>query len=298
MDHRQMIAFVTLAEELNFVQTAARLHITQSAVSQQIAKLEESLGVRLFDRTKRRVALTEPGKIFLVEALRALRQIETAAAMARRAATGQVGRLTIGYVETAPFAVLPPIVLAFHQAYPEVHLDLREMITSDQVEALRTGRIDIGLLRPMWDDPSLASFVLQSEPYLVALPTAHRLAALASVALEDLRDDAFLTTSPAKSRYIDERFRSLFRRLNLRPRIVQEVNQIHAIAGLVSAGLGVALVPASVAKMGLDGVVYRPLLNPDAPTSQMVAGWRKDDASPVLSRFLAIARKITLTWQR
>jgi DNA-binding transcriptional LysR family regulator len=231
----------------------------------------------------RRVVLTEPGKIFLEKARKALRQIETAAAMARRAAKGQIGRLTIGYVETAPFNVLPPIVLAFRQAYPEVHLELHEMITGEQVEALRSGRIDVGLLRPMWDDASLASFLLQSEPYLVALPAAHPLAMVDSIGVSDLHNEPFLTTSPSKSRYIDTRFRQLFSRLDFRPRVVQEVNQIHAIVGLVSGGLGVALVPASVSKMGLGGVSYRPIRDRDAP---------------IVSRFVDVARKSAAVWDR
>jgi DNA-binding transcriptional LysR family regulator len=271
---------------------------TKTAVSQQIAKLEDSLGARLFDRTKRRVALTEPGKIFLGEARTALRQIETAAAMARRAALGQVGRLTIAYVETAPFGALPSIVLAFRQAHPEVHLELREMITGEQIEALRSGRIDAGLLQPMWDDASLASLLLQSEPYLVALPADHPLAAATSVALADLRDEPFLTASSAKSRYIDERFRRLFSRLGFRPRIVQEVNQIHAIAGLVSGGLVVVLVPSCVSKMGLDGVAYRPIRDREAPDSQMAIAWLKDRDAPVVSRFVDIARKTTAATER
>jgi DNA-binding transcriptional LysR family regulator len=275
---------------MHFVQAAKRLRITQSALSQQIAKLEARLGLRLFDRSKRRVALTEAGKIFLEEARKAIRQIETAETLAKRAARGQIGRLTVAYVEAAPFNVLSPIVLAFRRACPEVHLDLVEMITSEQLDALSRGRIEVGLMRPMSEDTALSSVLLQREPYVLAMPESHPLARNGKIRMSALRDEAFIMTAPEKARYIEDRFRALFNRHGFRPWIVQEVNQIHAIIGLVGGGLGVALVPRSVSKLKLDGVVFRPIEDPDAPEAEMVAVWRKQDDAPVVKRFVELAR--------
>jgi DNA-binding transcriptional LysR family regulator len=298
MDHRQLVSFVRLAEELHFVQAAKRLRITQSALSQQIAKLEARLGLRLFDRSRRRVALTEAGKIFLEEARKVIRQIDTAETLARRAAQGQIGRLTVAYVEAAPFNILSPIVLAFRRACPEVHLDLVEMITSEQIEALSRGRIEVGLMRPMSDDPALSSVLLQREPYVLAMPESHPLAGAGKVRMSALRDEAFIMTSPAKAQYIEDRFRALFSRHGFRPRIVQEVNQVHAVIGLVGGGLGGALVPRSVSKLKLDGVVFKPLQDHDAPKAEMVAVWRKQDDAPVVKRFVDLARAHAVSARR
>ena len=295
MDHRQLMSFLTLAEELHFVRAAERLHITQSAVSQQIAKLEKQLNVRLFDRTKRKVTLSVAGQIFLEEARKGIRQLETAAAMAGRAAKGQTGRISIAYVDAAPFNILSPLVLAFRQAFPEVHLDLHEMISSEQFAAVLAGRIDVGLTRPMMTDPAIRSLLLQREPYVVVMPVGHPLANSDSIDMADLRHEPFIGTSAEKARYIEERFRDLTRRLGFTRRIVQEVNQIHAIIGLVGGGLGVTLVPQSVSKLKISGVVFKPLKNRNAPEAEMTAIWRANDDSPVVQRFLQIARKVCRT---
>src|SRR5580692_189982 len=223
MDHRQLLSFLTLAEELHFVRAAERLHITQSAVSQQIANLEKQLNVRLFDRTKRKVMLSVAGQIFLEEARKGIRQLETAAAMAKRAAKGQTGRISIAYVDAAPFNILSPLVLAFRQACPEVHLDLHEMMSSEQFPALLAGQIDIGLTRPMMNDPAIRSTLLQREPYVVVMPVGHALANSDSIDMADLRHEPFIGTSAEKAKYIEERFRDLSRRLGFTRRIVQEV---------------------------------------------------------------------------
>jgi DNA-binding transcriptional LysR family regulator len=292
MDQRQLVSFVTLAEELHFVRAAARLGVTQPALSQQIARLEESLSVRLFERTKRRVALTDAGQVFLTDALAILRQFEQAAMGARRAAKGQVGRLTIGFVEASPFNVLPRLVSRLSQELPEVSLILQEMVTEEQIEALRSGRIDVGLLRPMFNEPSFGKLPLLRESYLVALPATHPLARSESVALSALREERFIVTPARKRRYVESRFRAAFKRAGFEPQVAQEVLQLHTMIGLVGGGIGVALVPHSVSRLDLEGVVYRPLRDKDAPFAELVAAWSIDRETPVLRRFLTIAQAI------
>lgn len=290
MDQRQLSSFVTLAEELHFVRAAARLGVTQPALSQQIARLEETLAVRLFERTKRRVALTDAGRVFLTDALAILRQFEQAAMGARRAAKGQIGRLTIGFVEASPFNVLPRLVSRLSRDLPEVSLVLQEMVTEEQVEALRSGRIDVGLLRPMFNEPDFGRLPLLRESYLVALPVGHPLAEADSVPLSALREERFIVTPARKRRYVEGRFRAAFRRAGFEPQVAQEVNQLHTIIGLVGGGIGVALVPHSVSRLDLEGVVYRPLRDKDAPVAELVAAWSLERETPVLRRFLAIAQ--------
>ncbi|HEV2512641.1 LysR substrate-binding domain-containing protein [Bosea sp. (in: a-proteobacteria)] len=290
MDQRQLSSFVTLAEELHFVRAAARLGVTQPALSQQIAKLEESLSVRLFERTKRRVALTDAGRVFLADALTILRQFEQAAMGARRAAKGQIGRLTIGFVEASPFNVLPRLVSRLSRELPEVSLVLQEMVTEEQVEALRSGRIDVGLLRPMFNEPGFGKLPLLRENYLVALPASHPLAEADSVPLSALREERFIVTPARKRRYVEGRFRAAFKRAGFEPQVAQEVNQLHTIIGLVGGGIGVALVPQSISRLDLEGVVYRPLQDDDSPVAELAAAWSLNRETPVLRRFLAIAR--------
>lgn len=290
MDQRQLSSFVTLAEELHFVRAAARLGVTQPALSQQIARLEESLSVRLFERTKRRVALTDAGRVFLTDALAILRQFELATMGAQRAAKGQIGRLTIGFVEASPFNVLPRLVSRLSRELPEVSLVLQEMVTEEQVEALRSGRIDVGLLRPMFNEPTFGKLPLLREHYLVALPASHPLAQQESIALSALRHERFIVTPARKRRYVEGRFRAAFRRAGFEPEVAQEVNQLHTIIGLVGGGIGVALVPHSVSRLDLEGVVYRPLRDKDAPVAELVAAWSLERETPVLRRFLAIAQ--------
>lgn len=290
MDQRQLVSFVTLAEELHFVRAAARLGVTQPALSQQIAKLESILAVRLFERTKRRVVLTDAGQVFLNDALAILRQFEQAAAGAKRAAKGQIGRLTIGFVEASPFNVLPRLVSQLSRELPEVSLVLQEMVTDEQVEALRSGRIDVGLLRPIFDERSFGTLPLFRENYVVALPAAHPLAQAGTVALSALREERFIVTPARKRRYVEGRFRAAFRRAGFEPQIAQEVHQLHTMIGLVGGGLGVALVPHSVSRLNLEGVVYRPLRGEATIFAELVAAWPLERETPLLRRFLAIAR--------
>ncbi|TCR62567.1 LysR family transcriptional regulator [Bosea sp. BK604] len=294
MDQRQLISFVTLAEELHFVRAAARLGVTQPALSQQIAKLESMLSVTLFERTKRRVALTDAGQVFLGDALVILRQFEQAAAGARRAAKGQIGRLTIGFVEASPFNVLPRLVSRLSRELPEVSLVLQEMVTDEQVEALRSGRIDVGLLRPIFNERSFGKLPLFRESYVVALPAAHPLAQAEEIALSALRTERFIVTPARKRRYVEGRFRAAFKRAGFEPQVAQEVLQLHTMIGLVGGGLGVALVPQSVSRLDLEGVIYRPLRSEDSPVAELVAAWSRERETPVLRRFLAIAQATAL----
>jgi DNA-binding transcriptional LysR family regulator len=291
MDQRQLLFFVTLAEELHFVRAAGRLRITQPALSQQIAHLEDRVGARLFDRTKRHVALTEAGKVFLEEAHSILRQMEIAVRSACRAASGQTGRLTVGFVEAAMLNILPTLVAAVRRALPDVFLILQEMVTQEQMDALHSGRIDIGLLRPMFTDHNLQSVLIFREPYLVALPKEHELARCASIDIAQLRDVPFIVTLPQKRRYLETRFRAEFQRLGFEPRISQEVNQLHGVVGLVGAGLGVALVPRSASRFGLHGVVFKPLRDRKLPNAELIAAWRNDTTNAATRQFIEVAKR-------
>lgn len=290
MDERELTAFAVLSEELNFSRTARRLGLTQPAVSALIARLEADLGVRLFDRTKRRVQMTSAGTVFLEETERSLHQLSLSRRMARRAAEGKVGRVTVGFVEVAPFNVLPRLIERIAEDLPEVEIVLHEMVTADQIEALEAGRIDFGLMRPMFDTDRFEWSTVYREPFHVALSERHRLAGRGELHYAELLDEALITTPTRKRRYFESRFRRLVSQHGAL-RIVHEVSQIHAIIGLVAGGCGIAFVPRSACVIALPGIVYLPLVEPHAPTSELVAVWRRGEQAKAVIGLADLARR-------
>jgi DNA-binding transcriptional LysR family regulator len=293
MDRRQLVAFVTLAEELSFSRAAVRLGMTQPALSMLTAKLEEELDARLFHRTKRTVSLTEPGKVFLDETRLTLLQMDIARTMARRAAEGKLGRLTIGFVETTPFNVLPSIVSLVQKHLPEIELVLWELVTAEQIEALEAGRIDVGLMRPMFDADRFASQPIFTEPYVVALRADHPLAGAGKVRLRDLRAERLVTTADSKRRYVEARLRGALAQAGVELTVAHEIHQLHAILGLVAGGLGIAFVPRSVRAISLPDVRFLEIADARPPTSELVMAARKGDTNPILKRlWVIVARSV------
>jgi DNA-binding transcriptional LysR family regulator len=288
MDQRQLVAFATLSEELSFSRAAARLGITQPALSIATAKLEAELGVRLFDRTKRTVVLTAPGKIFLEETRRTLRQMDIAQTMVRRAGEGKLGRLTIGFVDTAPFNVLPTIVANVVRELPLIELVLEELVTSEQIEALAAGRIDVGLLRPMFQAEEFNAQLISAEPYVVAMHADHPLVRAGKVRLKDLHREHLITSFGSKRRYVEGRFRGPLAQAGVELTVTYEIQQIHAILGLVAGGLGVAFVPRSVAVICLPNVRFLEIAEARPPMSELMMASRKDDTNPIVKRVWTI----------
>jgi DNA-binding transcriptional LysR family regulator len=288
MDRRQLLAFATLAEELSFSRAAARLGMTQPALSMLIAKLEGDLDVPLFDRSRRAVSLTGPGKVFWGEVRQTLRQMDLAERMVRRAAEGKLGRLTIGFVETAPFNILPTVVAGVRKHLPHIELVLQELVTMEQIEALEAGRIDVGLMRPMFRAGQFDSRLISSEPYMVAVNANHALAGRGKVRLKDLQSEPLITTESRKRRYVEGRFRGPLARAGIELPIAHEIQQIHAIIGLVAGGLGIALVPRSVKVIAIPNVRFLDIDEPRPPTSELALATRKGDDNPVVKRFRSI----------
>jgi DNA-binding transcriptional LysR family regulator len=291
MDRRELESFVALAEDLHFSKAAARLRITQPALSHQIARLEKAVGAQLFTRNSKHVALTDAGRVFLGETAETLRQLDRSVKLTRRAAAGQMGRLTVAFVEAAPYGILPSLMAAYSAELPDVMVTLQEMVSDHQTEAILAGRMDVGLLRPMGPPRGLERMPLHREPYVVVLPKRHALSRRGDVPLAALAGERLITTPPFQRRYIDSRFRQRLERLGIELVIAQEVQQIHTMVGLVAAGFGIALVPRSVSKLRLDGVVYRPLAAGDATFSELSVAWRPDNRSKTLDRFIAVARR-------
>ncbi len=278
----QLRCFVAVAEELHFGQAALRLNLSQPPVSRQIRMLEHHLAVVLFERTSRTVRLTPAGSRFLPEARRLLRLADDAARIAQRTEAGEEGRLALGFTAVSGYEFLPRLVKALTRGAPGIDLVLREMVTDEQLEALGTGWIDAGLVRPPFLRRDLQSLCALREPLLLAVPADHRLARKPKPTIRDLHEQPLIAYSPTESRYFHDLVTVLLREADVRPREVQQLSQIHSMLGLVQAGLGLALVPASAAALRVGNLTLRAI--PTAPTRfvEMHLAWRADNRNPAL----------------
>lgn len=290
MDLRHLRYFVAVAEELHFGRAAARLRVAQPALSQQIKHLEGELRVRLLERTKRRVSLTEPGRAFLIEARRTLATAETAVEVARRAARGEVGRLRVGYVDLAMWGTLPGILRRFTEAYPGVELALTELHREPQRQALLRGDLDVGFLTLREGEAELEGELVSAEPLVVALPEHHPAARRRRVPIASLaREDWVAFPRELKTLYLDLTFATCAA-AGFVPHIVQETAQLHSLTSLVSAGVGVALVPSIVAGAARAGVAFRPLAG-DAPRLPFHLVWPAGVLPPAAAAFRLAVRE-------
>jgi DNA-binding transcriptional LysR family regulator len=288
-DLSQLRCFVTVAEELHFGRAAARLNMTQPPLSRQIQVLEHIIEATLLDRTSRSVRLTPAGKSFLPEAKRILKLAESASQVARRIALGKTGSIKIGFTAAAAYGFLPELVAACRTRLPEVDLSLKEMVSGEQLEALTTGQIDAGLLRPPIARPEFASVRVVAEQLLVAAPEGHPFAVAETVSPRELDGQPFVMYSPYESRYFHDLLVTQFTRAEIQPRYVQHLSQIHSILAMVRAGLGLAIVPEAAAGLNFSGVQLRPLrLRAPAPVELFLV-WRRVDENPLLPTLIEIA---------
>jgi len=288
LDFGQLRCFAAVAEELHFGRAAARLNMTQPPLSRQIQVLERVLDVQLLDRTSRSVRLTAAGRSFLPEALRILRLAETATHVTRQVAAGRAGVLKLGFTAASAYDFLPRLVIACRAAMPDVTLSLREMVTKDQIEAILSGQIDAGLIRPPVTHPELDAERALAEPLVAALPEDSPLADHAALRLDDLRDESFIGYAPHEASYFHDLLIGLFAGAGLQPRIVQRLTQIHSILALVRAGIGIALVPAAAERLRFEGVAFRPLDLPHPRPAELHLAWRQGSDVPLLPPLRAL----------
>jgi DNA-binding transcriptional LysR family regulator len=293
---RHLRYFVAVAEELHFHRAAERLHMSQPPLSQQIRALETELGVELLRRNRRRVELTEAGAAFLGEARKILARVQQAGDLARRAARGEVGKLSVGFVGSAMYVTLPEILRVFRETHPHVELQVRPFPTAPQLEALRDGRVDVGFLRPPVGSSGLEIETIQRETIIVALPESHPLSELESVGITQLRNETFVLLARSESPGVYDSLALTLSELAGNPRAVQEADDMQTLIGLVAAGIGVALVPVSVSLLVRPGVVYR-TLSGRAPTVELALAWRSGPVAPVVAAFLAVARATAAGWR-
>lgn len=282
MELRHLRYFRAVAQTLNFTRAAEHLHLAQPPLSRQIQQLEEELGVALLERT-RPLRLTEAGRFFYEHSVQLLEQLERVCDDTRRIAQGQRRWLGIGFAPSTLYGALPELIRRL-RGDGSIELGLTEMVTLQQVEALKNGRIDIGFGRIHIDDVAVVQKVIHQDPLVVALPAGHHLLG-AAVSMEHLAQEPFvLYPGNIRPSYADHVLQ-LFARHDLKVRVAQITNELQTAIGLVAAGIGITLVPASVQRLHRDDIGYAPLLDLSA-TSPIIVSYRAGDESALLHQCL------------
>jgi DNA-binding transcriptional LysR family regulator len=291
IDIRQLRYFQAVAEELHFGRAAARLAIAQPALSRQIQQMEEELGTPLLRRTQRRVELLPAGALLLERARLIQQELARAVSDTRRTGTGELGRLALGFIHSSTYGLLPSIVGRFRQLYPGIELELHELPITAQHAALLRGTIDIGLLRVQAAPAELEVVPVMPDPLVLALPAAHPLSGRKRVRLKSVADDPFVMFSKAESPLFHARVQALCEQAGFAPQVAQHATQIHTVVGLVGAGLGVAVVPATARNLHPQQVRFVPLADKADPVHVALA-WRRGHETPVLESFRRVTQEV------
>ncbi len=283
---RHLRYFVAVAEELHFGRAAARLNISQPPLSQQIQLLEQQVGARLLARTNRSVALTPAGRQFLADSRQILSSVEDAAARAARLHQGETGELRLGFTSSAPFITAVSTTLSsFRRRFPDVHIQTREINTREQIAPLNEGALDLGLMRNTQLPETLAWQRILREPLLAMIPADHPLAARTAVSLAELAREPFVFFDPHVGTGLYDDILGIMRRYGLAPVMAQEVGEAMTIIGLVAAGLGVSILPASFKRVQLSDMRWVPIVEKEA-VSEMWLVWPKHhELSAAAQRF-------------
>ncbi len=288
MELRQLRYFVGVAEALHFRRAAERLHMSQPPLSHQIRLLEDELGCELLARTRRRVEITPAGEAFLRDARAALAGLDRAARNARRIHEGQTGLLRVSFAGSALLSLVPRVVGRLRTTHPEIDVELHERSTSDQVRALAAGVTDLGIAPMPVGDADLDVQVLVRERTVAALPEWHPLARVEHLRLRALAEHPFVLFPREQAPGYHDLLMTAVTSAGTPPRVIQQAAETQTIIGLVAAGAGVSLVPASVGQLALEGVVYRPVA--DAPDTELAALSRRGEGrAGLIAYFLEAA---------
>ena len=295
LDLQQLKCFVVLAEQLHFGRAAACLHISQPPLSLKIRALEKKLGLQLFKRSSRHVELTHSGELLLHEARRLLRDGEQFVKLAASLEVGEAGTLSIGYNAVMSYRLMPNLVSAFGKRFPRVKLALHEMVSAEQIDALREHRLDVGLLRPPLPT-GFCTMPLGDEDILVFLPANHPLAVQDVIGIESLASEPMVMFSKFEAAYLHHLVVDICADAGFLPIVAQETRHIHAIVALVGTGRGVALLPTSATYIQMNGVEVRPLrtdgLIGGARKAQFVLAVTENCTNPVTRHFMQVARNV------
>jgi len=294
MELRHLRYFIAVAEEKHVTRAAERLGLQQPPLSQQIRALERELDVQLFRRKPRGVELTDAGAALLADARAILSHIEHAFATTRRTARGEQGQVAVGFTSSAPFhPFVPRIIRAYRDAFPLVALTLEEGGTTDLIDDLRNERIDAAFIRTAIADPQgLVVSTLLQEAMVLALPRGHGLARRAcALPLKALAGETFVVYRRRNGPGLYDAILSACNAAGFSPRVGQEAPRIVSTLNLVAAGLGISLVPESLQRMRMDGVVFRRLSGAAQPKAPLHLASRRGEPSAAVRKFLELVRR-------
>ncbi|CAN5524599.1 LysR family transcriptional regulator [soil metagenome] len=286
MDLRLLRYFAAVADTCHFGQAADQLHVAQPALSYAIRQLEAELDVTLFNRTTRQVSLTPAGEFLQAEAARILAGVEDAERGVRRIAAGRTGLLRLGLTGTAAFSHLPRLARILRQELPSVAMEIQaDMLTPMQCDQLRSGGLDVGVLRPPAVGEDIELRTIEVETLVLVVPADHRLAVEPVVSLTDLRSESFVAYSSRDSAVNEAVLRNC-REAGFVPNREHAAPGTAVLLALVAAGLGVAIAPASVRGLPLPGVVFRDLL--DAGSVELSLAWRRGTDNPIVEAVIHV----------
>ena len=293
MELRHLRYFAAVAEHLNYSEASRRLHVAQPAISQTILDLEEELGVPLFARTRRRVELTAAGSVFLRETREILRRATEAQRLARQAAQGEVGQLSIGFFGSATAPILPLVVQAYRRAFPAVELQLLELNPDQQLIAFEQNRIDLAFSRSLPPEirEDFHQEVVYQDRLAVALPVNHFLAKKRIVALSKLAGESFVLFHRQGAPGLYDEVLATCRGSGFSPKVVSEPNFMATVITLVESGNGISLVPGSVRSLNRPYVVIRQI-SPSSSAIPLCLVWPKDNRNPTVAAFLEVVKSL------
>ena len=273
----------------------ATLHIAQPPLSRQIQQLEGEVGAELIDRSSRPLKLTEPGRLFYEQAVQVLSRVEEMRTMMKRALKIEKRQFVIGFVGSVLYGHLPELIREFRRAAPEVELHLVELVSLEQIGALKEGRIDVGFGRVRFDDDEVRRIILREEPLIAALPIDHPLEKQSGpVSLEQLAEERLILYPRAPRPGYADQVIALFHDRGLEPRIAHEARELQIAVGLVAAEEGVCIVPVSVQKSRIEGVGYKRLAEP--ATSPIIMSYRLADKMPELGLMANVIARMYEIW--
>jgi DNA-binding transcriptional LysR family regulator len=299
MELRHLRYFVAVAEELNFTRAAEKLRLAQPSLTRQVHSLEQELGVRLLDRTRNQVSLTEEGRSFLVDARRLVALSLESITAVQRFSRGESGQLNLGYLFNFNFDLLPATLTTFHQTCPEIAVNLFDMSPAEQLSALEARKIDLGFvgLRPPSATKNIATLSWECVAHhsvVAVLPANHPLAKRSKIGMKDLKPFFFVAMSEVTHPGSRDWLGGLCKGEGFTPRILQDVDLESGIMTFVAEGLGVTLARAQIKNLPHPGVVFRPLAT--AARADYWIAWHRENRSKALAQYIEIIKKEAPGW--
>jgi len=289
MELRQIRSFLSIAETLHFGRTAELIHLSQPALSLQIRALEEEIGVRLFERDRRKTTLTAAGLTFRDDVTSTVSQLEQAIRRARLAADGKLGLLRIGFISTAGNEIVPRLVRRFRDLNPDVVFSLSNILTTDQIRMLAVGSLDVGFLRlPIGEHPELEVVEVHREPFVIVTPLSHRLAKRKKVSLHELSDESFVMYERSHAPGFHDVIFGMLRDAGVVPNVCQTAGQMPTLISLVDSGMGISILPASVVTNSVASVVACQIAG-TVPRSKIAIAMNNGNRSAIVRNFRSLA---------